>query len=133
MTSTVTAPRLSLVETPASESASASDSERPLDLVHLSRYTLGNRSLETELLGLFRSQAGVYVARLQDAATDKEWKDAAHSLKGSARGLGAWTLGDIAEEAECLAGFDASGRANIVERLRAAIGKVNLFIDELMA
>jgi len=129
---TLTAPRLSLVENTGS-SGPASASERPLDLVHLSRYTLGNRNLETELLGLFRAQAGVYVARLRDAATAKEWKDAAHSLKGSARGLGAWVLGDIAEEAERRADDDAAGRAYMIGRIRDAIDTVNLFIDELMA
>ena len=104
---------------------------RPLDLVHLSRYTLGNRGLEAELLGLFRAQADLYVARLAAAESDKDWKDTAHSLKGSARGLGAWSLADLAEEAECLA--DAGARPAMTARIRDAIGVVNLFIDELMA
>ncbi|MEP0708580.1 Hpt domain-containing protein [Parvibaculum sp.] len=103
---------------------------RPIDLVHLSRYTLGNRSLENELLGLFRSQADVYLARLDEAADDKEWKNAAHSLKGSARGLGAWALADLAEEAEGLAPGDA--RDDIRARMRAAIAAVNAFIDSFM-
>jgi HPt (histidine-containing phosphotransfer) domain-containing protein len=100
---------------------------RPIDLVHLSRYTLGNRSLENELLGLFRSQADVYLARLDEAADDKEWKNAAHSLKGSARGLGAWALADLAEEAEHLPA-DAD-RGDIKTRLSTAIAAVNVFID----
>jgi HPt (histidine-containing phosphotransfer) domain-containing protein len=104
---------------------------RPLDLVHLSKYTLGDRGLEAELLGLFRAQAGVYVSRLETAATDKEWRDAAHSLKGSARGLGAWTLGDVAEEAEHLG--DAAARGAMIARIRETIAVVNHFIDGLMA
>lgn len=107
--------------------------ERPLDLVHLSKYTLGDRGLETELLGLFRAQAGIYIARLETAACAKEWRDAAHSLKGSARGLGAWALGDVAEEIERLGYDDAAARARAVERIRAAILVVNVFIDGLMA
>ncbi len=103
---------------------------RPIDLVHLSRYTLGNRSLENELLGLFRSQADVYLARLDDAADDKEWKNAAHSLKGSARGLGAWALADLAEEAEQLAAGD--DRSDVKARMRSAIASVNAFIDSFM-
>ena len=103
---------------------------RPIDLVHLSRYTLGNRSLENELLGLFRSQADVYLARLDDAADDKEWKNAAHSLKGSARGLGAWALDDLAEEAEQLAAGD--DRSDVKARMRSAIASVNAFIDSFM-
>jgi HPt (histidine-containing phosphotransfer) domain-containing protein len=107
--------------------------ERPLDLVHLSKYTLGDRGLESELLGLFRSQAGIYVARLEEAATSKEWKDAAHSLKGSSRGLGAWALGDLAEESEAIDYDNTGARATAIHRIRAAILTVNVFIDELMA
>ncbi|ABS64126.1 Hpt protein [Parvibaculum lavamentivorans DS-1] len=105
-------------------------SRRPIDLVHLSKYTLGNRSLENELLGLFRTQAGVYLARLVEAADDMEWKNAAHSLKGSARGLGAWALAELAEEAEkLLAAADA--RPAIMDRIAAAIADVNAFIDSV--
>lgn len=108
------------------------DVARPLDLVHLAKYTFGDRGLECELLGLFRSQAGIYVSRLETAADAKEWRDAAHSLKGSARGLGAWSLGDIAEDIEPLSYEDTSGRAAAVARLREAISVVNVYIDELM-
>jgi HPt (histidine-containing phosphotransfer) domain-containing protein len=108
-------------------------SSRPLDLVHLSKYTFGDRALETELLGLFRSQAGIYVTRLESAANAKEWRDAAHSLKGSARGLGAWALGEIAEDIEFHDFDDESLRADDIARLRAAIVVVNGFIDEVMS
>jgi len=109
------------------------DAARPLDLVHLSKYTFGDRGLEAELLGLFRSQAGIYVTRLESAADAKEWRDAAHSLKGSSRGLGAWALGDLAEEFEQLDYADEAGRVDAVIRLRAAILVVNVYIDELMS
>ncbi|MDO8288956.1 MAG: Hpt domain-containing protein [Parvibaculum sp.] len=109
------------------------DAARPLDLVHLAKYTFGDRALEAELLGLFRSQAGIYVTRLDTAASAKEWRDAAHSLKGSSRGLGAWALGDLAEDIEHLDFDDEAGRADAVIRLRAAILIVNVYIDELMS
>lgn len=108
-------------------------SGRPLDLVHLSKYTFGDRGLEVELLGLFRSQAGIYVARLASAADAKAWRDAAHSLKGSARGLGAWALGDIAEDIELHDFEDTRQRADDIARLRAAIVVVNGFIDQVMS
>ncbi|HAC57199.1 Hpt domain-containing protein [Parvibaculum sp.] len=102
---------------------------RPIDLVHLSKYTLGNRSLENELLGLFRTQADVYLARLDGAADDTEWKNAAHSLKGSARGLGAWVLAELAEEAEKTA---LAARDGVMARIREAVLSVNAFIDSFM-
>jgi hypothetical protein len=57
-------------------------SSRPVDLVHLSRYTLGERALEREVLELFCVQSVVYLERLRQGAVrpDQDWKDAAHSL-----------------------------------------------------
>ncbi|MAM94132.1 Hpt domain-containing protein [Parvibaculum sp.] len=100
--------------------------DRAIDLVHLSKYTLGNRSLENELLGLFRTQADLYLARLDSAADETEWKNAAHSLKGSARGLGAWALAELAEEAEATA---LAARDSVMARIREATAAVNAFID----
>jgi len=57
---------------------------RPVDLVHLSRYTLGVRNLEREVVELFCTQSAIYLERLREAPSDRQWKDAAHSLKGSA-------------------------------------------------
>ena len=68
-------------------------SSRPVDLVHLSRYTLGERALEREVLELFCSQSFVYLERLRTAGSHKDWKDAAHSLKGSATAIGAQRRG----------------------------------------
>jgi hypothetical protein len=52
--------------------------------VHLSRYTLGVRNLEREVVELFCTQSAIYLERLREAPSDRQWKDAAHSLKGSA-------------------------------------------------
>ena len=79
-------------------------SSRPVDLVHLSRYTLGERALEREVLELFCVQSMVYLERLRQARSDQDWKDAAHSLKGSATAIGAWRAADAAQRAEALSG-----------------------------
>ena len=42
-------------------------SSRPVDLVHLSRYTLGERALEREVLELFCTQSAIYLERLRAA------------------------------------------------------------------
>ena len=36
--------------------------------------------------------------------SDQDWKDAAHSLKGSATAIGAWRTADAAQRAEALSG-----------------------------
>ena len=79
-------------------------SSRPVDLVHLSRYTLGERALEREVLELFCTQSLVYLERLRAAQSDQDWKDAAHSLKGSASAIGAWRTAEAARRAEAMSG-----------------------------
>lgn len=104
-----------------------------IDLVHLSKYTLGDRSLECELLGLFRCQAGVYVERLEGCSSPKEWRDAAHSLKGSARGIGAWAVADHAEAAEQLTDPSEEGCADALIMLRNTVDETVAHIDALLA
>ncbi|MEI9930584.1 MAG: Hpt domain-containing protein [Rhizomicrobium sp.] len=67
-----------------------------VDLTHLARYTGGDVALNAEILRLFDSQATELVDRLQTilAARDaKSWKEVTHTLKGAARGIGAFGLG----------------------------------------
>jgi len=74
--------------------------DRPVDIPHLDRYTLGNRELESEILTLFADQLPVFTNQLATAATQKDWHHAAHGLKGSARAIGANALADLAASAE---------------------------------
>jgi HPt (histidine-containing phosphotransfer) domain-containing protein len=66
----------------------------PIDLVHLRRMTLGDASLEREVLAMFAGQAvrlgGALATLPSDAAA------LAHTLKGSARAIGAFGVGDAA-------------------------------------
>jgi HPt (histidine-containing phosphotransfer) domain-containing protein len=75
---------------------------KPVDLVYLARFTLGNQELETEVLDLFLQHGPRYLQQLRDAVTAKAWHDAAHTLKGAARGIGAWRVARCAETAERL-------------------------------
>jgi HPt (histidine-containing phosphotransfer) domain-containing protein len=95
----------------AARSPERKPSSRPVDLVHLSRYTLGERALEREVLQLFCAQPTIYLERLRAARSDKDWREAAHSLKGSAYAVGAWRTGAAAERAENLGAGPLSGEA----------------------
>jgi HPt (histidine-containing phosphotransfer) domain-containing protein len=75
---------------------------KPVDFTYLSRFTLGNEGLETEVLDLFLQHIPRYLSDLKAAVTAKAWHDAAHTLKGAARGVGAWRVGRCAEAAERL-------------------------------
>lgn len=81
---------------------------RPVDLVHLARHTFGDPDLEREVLQLFVVYAPAYLNRLKTAGDARTWRDAAHTLKGAARGIGAWGVAEQAELAERLV-FDPDG------------------------
>ena len=108
-------------------------SSRPVDLVHLSRYTLGERALEREVLELFCTQSLVYLARLRDARSDKDWKDAAHSLKGSASAIGAWRAAAAAARAEALSGDALSqARALRLSEIESTVREAETYIGALL-
>ncbi len=106
---------------------------RPVDLVHLSRFTMGNRDLECEVLTLFRKQSVLFIDRMRNADNDRIWMEAAHTMKGSARGIGAWAVGDAAEEAEQLTGEDrlVNGPAALA-RLERAFKEACDFIQNIV-
>ena len=70
---------------------------KPIDLVHLSRQTFGSKDLENEVLNLFISHTRQCLIRLENAQTNKEWEELMHTIKGSARGVGAWKAGNCVE------------------------------------
>lgn len=104
---------------------------RPVDLVHLSRHTFGDRELEREVLALFLRQSRQCMARLRGEAAAEARRSVAHTIKGSARGIGAWRVAEIAGEVEARA--DAGPTlAPLVDELDRAIGDTNGFIEGLL-
>ena len=81
---------------PGGESCGSACS-RPI--AHLSRQTLGDRSVEQEVLKLFVQQALMVRDRIE-AASPVERLRLAHGLKGSARGIGAFAIADCVSEIE---------------------------------
>lgn len=73
---------------------------RPIDLVHLARQTLGDRSLETEVLWLFEKQVSLYFERVRNTTDPKEIAMGLHTLKGASVGVGAVVLAEQARAAE---------------------------------
>jgi HPt (histidine-containing phosphotransfer) domain-containing protein len=79
--------------------------ETIVDMEHLARYTGGDAALNAEVLRLFDSQATELVARLNailEARDAKSWKEVTHTLKGAARGIGAFGFADAAASLEKL-------------------------------
>jgi HPt (histidine-containing phosphotransfer) domain-containing protein len=110
----------------------ADSGAKPIDVSHLRRYTLGDRALEQEILGLFVQQLRITIGALKGAPSDKEWAMAAHTLKGSARAVGAWPLAILAERAEGLKGPSRTvERSELVGSLEQAAGQASAYIATL--
>lgn len=104
----------------------------PIDRAHLARYTMGNVHLETEVLGLFATQAPEYLNLLQRSRSAKDWRDAAHTLKGSARAVGAWHVAQSAEDAEALhASSDKLARLAALARIADALDEACGYIGAM--
>lgn len=88
----------------------------PIDHEHLRRYTMGDLQLELEVLELFARELPKTIAALRAARTDLEWKVAAHTLKGSARAVGAWRIATeaVAAELNTFIVYDTVGKAEAV-------------------
>lgn len=128
-TATLSPPTLSPPERRSEETSVCS---RPVDLVHLARYTLGNKTLEREILDLFVAQSRTTLSRLETADTDKDWKDYAHAMLGSARAIGAKRLADRVLVAQRLpGGLRDPGRAAVLADVKAEMDLANLYIREL--
>ncbi len=104
----------------------------PIDFAYLRRYTLGDAALEREVLELFCSHAPALVAELKTATSEKAWRDAAHSLKGSALSIGVWEVAQGAEQAEAESARYLEAGC-IVDSLERAVGDVRRFVAALHA
>jgi len=84
----------------------------PIDFEHLKRMTLGDAGLEHEVLAMFAAQSTKLIGSLANLPKDSgrgggknAGKDApmlAHTLKGSARAIGAFGVADAAGRLEAV-------------------------------
>jgi HPt (histidine-containing phosphotransfer) domain-containing protein len=105
--------------------------ERPIDLVHLARQTLGDRGLEREVLDLFVVQCRSVIARLEAITEEPARRDLAHTIKGSARSVGAWRVAEAAEACEsALNGMEVSW-SSAMDKLVCSVREACLSIAEI--
>lgn len=105
---------------------------RPLlDRAHFIHMTGGDLALQREVLELFRGQVGGWMDRL---ALGESWREAAHTLKGSARGIGLDALAEMCHAVETLANTEApTATALLRAALKEALAAINAYDDELAA
>jgi HPt (histidine-containing phosphotransfer) domain-containing protein len=101
----------------------------PIDFEHLKRMTLGDDGLEREVLAMFSAQAISLIGTL--AALPSDAGALAHTLKGSARAIGAFAVADAAGllEAAIQQGGDP---APALAGLNEAIAQATATIDEIL-
>jgi HPt (histidine-containing phosphotransfer) domain-containing protein len=71
-----------------------------VDYEHLKNQAAGNLPVMREVLDLFVVHTEQVIGELERAEDAKAWKQWTHTLKGSARGIGAFAVADAAAEAE---------------------------------
>ena len=100
-----------------------------IDVQHLGRMTLGEAALEMEVLALFAAQSRDLVDRL--AARSADSAALAHTLKGSARAIGAFRVADAALDLE--AAIKNNGDvSHAVSLLQQAVDEARTTIDRML-
>ena len=102
-----------------------------IDRGHLARMTFGDRSLERDVLALFDRQAVMLIERMRGGDPAKI-AALAHTLKGSAAGIGAGRVALTADAAEIAAGGTATECSLAIDRLAQAVDEARTLIAELL-
>jgi HPt (histidine-containing phosphotransfer) domain-containing protein len=101
----------------------------PIDFAHLRRMTLGDASLEHEVLAMFSAQAVGLVGALATLPSDAGVLT--HTLKGSARAIGAFGVADAAGSLE--AAIQSGGDpAPALAELSDAVAQARMAIDAIL-
>jgi hypothetical protein len=69
-----------------------------VDFDYLEGFAAGDMQVVTEVLALYQQQAEGWLQKLENPGDG--WRDLVHTIKGASRGIGARTLGDVADGAE---------------------------------
>src|SRR6266702_6608421 len=101
----------------------------PLDFEHLERMTLGDAGLEHEVLAMFAAQSAKLIGTL--ATLPAEAGALAHTLKGSARAIGAFGVADAAARLEA-ALANGSDPSDLFAGLDEAVALVRTAIETVL-
>ena len=101
----------------------------PIDLSHLERMTLGDAGLEHEVLAMFSAQSAQLLETL--SGLPAEAAALAHTLKGSARAIGAFAVAEAASRLEAALADGGSPEEALVE-LGEAVQLARTAIDAML-
>jgi len=86
----------------------SSDNETEIDFDHLNQFVQEDVDLTKEVFGLFKNQVDMWSRMLTPEADDETWSSVTHTLKGTAKAIGAINLAQRCERAEILVGEERS-------------------------
>jgi HPt (histidine-containing phosphotransfer) domain-containing protein len=102
-----------------------------IDFNHLEHYVGGDQAIIREVLALFSDQARTVLPLLDPEGSVDQWRSAAHSLKGSALGIGAAALavacGDAEQARDASVAEKIAARARIADRLGAVLADITTY------
>lgn len=102
-----------------------------VDFGVLESMTGGDDAVGEEVLGLFAQQAAMWEPMLD--VREEGWRDAAHTIRGAAAGIGAKALAEACQVAEAAEKADAPPLLERVhDALEAALSDVAAYRHELM-
>jgi HPt (histidine-containing phosphotransfer) domain-containing protein len=87
-----------------------------VDFTVLEAMTAGDDAVSEEVLGLFVQQASLWSPMLD--VREDGWRDAVHTIRGAALGIGAGALAEACVEAE---GGDKATVSPLLDRVRTAL------------
>ncbi len=99
----------------------------PLDIEHLTRQTMGDEALKSEILALFLAQCRQCTQLLENQNTPKQITEIAHQINGCARSVGAWELANAAKMLE-----DNPNNTELLPHLHQQLGLVDKYISEML-
>ncbi len=102
-------------------------------MLHLSRQTMGDPGLQGEVLRMFADGLRTYLGRLEASSTRNDAMMNLHALKGSAAGVGAFSLAQLARTAEDELRSGAPLNRERVADIAMAVEEVDAFIAPLIA
>lgn len=102
-----------------------------VDFSTLERMTGDDAAVSEEVLALFVQQAEMWSAMLEPRG--EGWRDAAHTLRGAAAGIGAGRLAEECAAAEVAdISLRSAHRERVLDGLQAALADVAAYRHELM-
>jgi HPt (histidine-containing phosphotransfer) domain-containing protein len=100
--------------------------ENVIDFKYLEDFAAGDMRVVTEVLAMFKDQAQTWYDAL--GVSTEGWAATLHTMKGASRGVGAFALGEAAEQAERLG---PSVLSLVRAELQAAIADIEGYLTRV--